>query len=132
VQGREALPVSQADIVTRREAVSYTWDIAVSCSVVEFLTTFAIHADSLTDHTRTSARSPSAAPVAADVSALAICRGSGDSVRLWMCSPFLHSSGRSARVMNQKAARLDRSATTAGSTLWREVTVLWLAGTLLA
>jgi hypothetical protein len=52
VQGREALPVSQADIVTRREAVSYAWDIAVSCSVVEFLTTFAIHADSLTDHTR--------------------------------------------------------------------------------
>ena len=57
---------------------------------------------------------------------------SGDSVRLWTCSPFLHSSGPSAWVMNQKAARLDRSATTAGSTLWREVTVLWLAGTLLA
>src|SRR5258706_2503229 len=75
---------------------------------------------------------PATTRAAADVSALAICRVSGDGVRLWTCSPFLHSSGRSARVMNQKAARLDRSATTAGSTLWREVTVLWLARTLLA
>jgi hypothetical protein len=43
--------VGQGDVVTRGQAVSYAGDIAFKRPVVEFLTTLAIHAVSLSDGT---------------------------------------------------------------------------------
>jgi len=51
VQSREALPVGQVDLVPGGQAVSDAWDVAFKGPVVKFLTTLAIHADSLSDHT---------------------------------------------------------------------------------
>jgi len=58
VQSREALPVGQVDLVPGGQAVSDAWDVAFKGPVVKFLTTLAIHADSLShSHDRSSARS---------------------------------------------------------------------------
>nr|WP_238159652.1 hypothetical protein [Kribbella pratensis] len=51
VQSREALPVSQPDLVTRSQALSDTRDVTFKCPIVKLLTTLTIHPDSLSHHT---------------------------------------------------------------------------------
>jgi hypothetical protein len=51
VQSREAMPVSQGDVVTRSKAVADARDVALKCPVVEFLAPLAVHAASLSDLT---------------------------------------------------------------------------------
>ena len=53
MQGREALPVSQRNVVTRCQPILDARHVALKCAVVEFLPTFAIHADSVSEHTTT-------------------------------------------------------------------------------
>lgn len=53
MQCSEALPIGQTYLVTRRQALSDTREIALGGPVMKFLATLAIHADSLSDQRTT-------------------------------------------------------------------------------